>query len=211
MFKSTLSMLLIVSGVAYADESGSMAECKARCWGAPKAAEGIIQGIDDILQQKENKTGAYQKRYDYLKDRLHKTERNTAAMNLLEYDPVSQLPRFAGTLIGKSIAKRTSAEMCFRRCGSSRVRANQPIDFMHEYFITVIVSLGMENLKKAFLYYGTPFDNFNVQKMLDGVAKNMKQEKLDKVLSKAKDNQVVDFVKSVRAGKNSFTKLRPKK
>tara|TARA_R110002050_G_scaffold847_4_gene5988 strand:+ start:74189 stop:74821 length:633 start_codon:yes stop_codon:yes gene_type:complete len=208
MFKSILSTLLVFSTIVSADDNASRVECKARCWGAKKAANGITQGIDEVLKQKETKTGAYQKKYKQLSGALRNSGRESV-MRSLEYDPVSKLPNFSAMLIKKNIANVTNADMCFFRCGSARVRVGQPIDFMYTYFMTVIASFSMKDLRKAFLYYGAPFDTYNVKKMLDTTAKEMKQDKFDDIFKNAKDSQVADFVRNVRLGKDSFINLRP--
>jgi hypothetical protein len=204
----TISMVCTIN-YALADQGGSKFECKALCWGAEKAAQGIIDGINDVLTQKENKRGPYQKKHDYLTDRLRSTERNYSAMHLLEYDLVSKIPKFSAMIIRESIAKRTKADTCFHKCGSLRVADLKSIDFMYIYFMGVILALSMEDLKKAFLYRGGPFDTVNVQEMLDKVAKNIPENKLEALFAKAKDNKVIEYVKSVREGNNSFTALRP--
>jgi|GEM_PF-4286739 len=203
----TLSMVSSKSSVA--DDDGSMIECLTRCWGGEKAAQKIIEGIDEVLQQKKDMSGAYQKKYEYLKDRLKNTERNFSAMHLLETDPVSKMPYFSMMLIKNSIAKKTSSGMCFSRCGSLREGALKSTEFMYDYFMNVIVSLGMDNLKKVFIYRGTPFDTINVQKMLDKMLKSLPEDKFKEFQEKSEDEQLTTFLKNVRLGKDSFTKLRP--
>ncbi len=204
-----VTLFMVNSKSSVADDDGSMIECRTRCWGGEQAAQKIIEGIEEVLQQKKDMSGAYQKKYEYLKDRLKNTKRNFATMHLLETDPVSGMPYFSIMLIKNSIAKKTSAGMCFNRCGSFREGALKSTEFMYDYFMNVIVSLGMDNLKKAFIYRGTPFDTINVQKMLDKVVKSLPEDKFKAFQEKSKDDQLTAFLKNVRLGKDSFTKLRP--
>ena len=201
------AMTLIIP--AHASDYGSKAECTVRCKSAKKAPEGLMKGLNDILEEMEKKTGSYQKEYERLKkimnDHLDRGDTpGDQVDHLMTRDPKTKLPAFAKKLIQDKIKKNTNVQFCFSNCGTQRVRGKQPIDFMYSYLLKVVARLGMENMIKLSQYNIPPFVFVATDEMLDDAARKISQKDFDKMLEKSADDKMRNFLMDVRAKSKNF-------